>query len=57
MPIRDVGDAMREMKSGSKHIRTRAQAVAVGLKASGKSYYGKGGRRRRPSKGRSLSKH
>lgn len=33
MPINDVGDAVREMKAGSKHIRTRAQAIAVGLKA------------------------
>lgn len=33
MPIRDVGDAMREMKAGSKHIKTRQQAIAVGLSA------------------------
>ncbi len=39
MPIRDVGDAMREMKGGSKHIKTRAQAIAVGLKAEGKSKF------------------
>lgn len=32
MPIKDVGDAMREMHAGSKHIKTRKQAVAVGLK-------------------------
>ena len=32
MPIRDVGDAMREMREGSKKIRTRKQAIAVGLK-------------------------
>lgn len=56
MPIRDVGDAMREMKKGSKHIRTRAQAIAVGLKAEGKSYYGRGGKKRKPTKGRSLSR-
>jgi hypothetical protein len=37
MPIRNVGDAMDDLKSGSKHIRTRAQAIAVGLKAEGKS--------------------
>lgn len=37
MPINDVGDAMREMKAGSKHIKTRKQAIAVGLKAEGKS--------------------
>jgi hypothetical protein len=37
MPIHDVGDAMHEMKEGSKHIRTRAQAVAVGLKAERKA--------------------
>lgn len=36
MPINDVGDAMREMRGGSKHIRTRKQAVAVGLKAQRK---------------------
>ncbi len=33
MPIRNVADAMHEMKAGSKHIKTRAQAVAVGLSA------------------------
>lgn len=33
MPINSVSDAMHEMKAGSKHIRTRKQAVAVGLKA------------------------
>lgn len=37
MPIRNVGDAMREKKKGSKHIKTRKQAIAVGLKAEGKS--------------------
>jgi len=32
MPIRNVADAMRELKAGgSKHIKTRAQAIAVGL--------------------------
>jgi hypothetical protein len=41
MPIHNVGDAMNEMKGGSKHIRTRAQAIAVGLKAEGRSKYGK----------------
>ncbi len=55
MPIRNVGDAMREMKGGSKHIRTRAQAIAVGLKAEGKSKYGKRGRRRLTA-GRSFSR-
>lgn len=47
MPIRDVGDAMRELKAGkSKHIKSRAQAIAVGLKAqrSGRTI---GGRRQR----------
>ena len=34
MPIRDVGDAMKEFKAGkSKHIQSRKQAIAVGLKA------------------------
>lgn len=32
MPIRNVGDAMREMGK-SPHIQSRAQAIAVGLKA------------------------
>ena len=41
MPIHNVGDAIHEMKAGSKHIRTRAQAIAVGLKAEGKSKYQK----------------
>lgn len=45
MPIKDVGDAMREMEGGSKHIKTRAQAIAVGLKAEGKSKYGKKGKK------------
>jgi hypothetical protein len=32
MPIRNVGDAMRELKRGaSPHIQSRAQAIAVGL--------------------------
>jgi hypothetical protein len=39
MPIHSVRDAMHEMKAGSKHIKTRAQAIAVGLKAEGKSKY------------------
>lgn len=39
MPINNVGDAIKDWKSGSKHIRTRAQAIAVGLKAEGKSKY------------------
>jgi hypothetical protein len=34
VPIRNVGDAMRELKAGgSKHIQSRKQAIAVGLKA------------------------
>lgn len=38
MPIHSVEDAMHEFKSGgSKHIKSRAQAIAVGLKAEGKS--------------------
>lgn len=32
MPIHDVGDAVREMRAGSKHIRNMKQAIAVGLK-------------------------
>lgn len=32
MPIRNVADALREMKSGSTHITSRKQAIAVGLK-------------------------
>jgi hypothetical protein len=47
MPINDVGDAMREMKAGSKHIKSRKQAIAVGLNAKrdkkkGKKRGGKG---------------
>lgn len=56
MPIRDVGDAVREMKAGSKHIRTRAQAIAVGLKAEGKSRFQKSQRRRKLSRSRSLTR-
>jgi len=37
MPIKDVGDAMREMKAGSTHITTRKQAIAVGLQAQRKA--------------------
>lgn len=37
MPIHSVADAMHEMKAGSKHIRSRKQAIVVGLKAEGKS--------------------
>lgn len=52
MPIRSVADAMNDYKSGSKRIKTRAQAIAVGLKAEGKSRSQKGRRRR----GRSLTR-
>lgn len=57
MPLRNVGDAMREYKAGtSKHITSRAQAIAVGLKAEGKSKRGGRSRKsRKMSKGRSLS--
>jgi hypothetical protein len=41
VPINDVGEAMREMRAGSKHIRTRKQAVAVGLKAQRRSGAGR----------------
>jgi hypothetical protein len=51
MPIRSVADAMNDLKAGSTHIKTRAQAIAVGLKAEGKSR-SSGGRRK---KSRSLS--
>ena len=37
MPIANVSDAMHEMQAGSKHIKSRAQAIAVGMKAEGKS--------------------
>jgi len=34
MPIANVSDAMKELKAGgSPHIQSRAQAIAVGLKA------------------------
>ena len=34
MPVRNVADAMREYKAGtSPHFQSRAQAVAIGLKA------------------------
>lgn len=42
MPIRDVGDAMREMKAGSRRIKTRKQAIAVGLKAKRRIARGRG---------------
>ena len=57
MPVRNVGDAINEWKAGtSKHFRSRAQAIAIGLKAEGKSKYQRGGKRRgrKMSKGRSL---
>jgi len=44
MPVRDVSDAMREFKKGkSKHFKSRAQAIAIGLKAdrAGKTIGGK----------------
>lgn len=38
MPINDVGDAINEWKAGgSKHIKTRKQAIAVGLSAQRRS--------------------
>jgi hypothetical protein len=37
MPIKDVADAVREMKAGSTHIKTRPQAIAVGLQAQRKA--------------------
>jgi hypothetical protein len=37
MSIRNVSDAMHEMREGSKHIKTRAQAIAVGLKQERKA--------------------
>lgn len=45
MPINDVGDAMHEMKAGSKHIKTRKQAIAVGLAAKRKA--GRKGKRKK----------
>lgn len=45
MPIHDVEDAMKEMKKGSKHIRTKKQAIAVGLKAEGKGKKQKKGKK------------
>jgi len=50
MPINDVGDAIREQKAGSKHIKTRAQAIAVGLKAEGKSKHPSTSRRHKVQK-------
>ena len=44
VPIRNVSDAMKEYKAGtSKHIQSRSQALAVGLKAkrSGRTIGGK----------------
>lgn len=43
MPINNVRDAMHEMKKGSKHIKTKKQAIAVGLKAQREK--GKGGKK------------
>lgn len=51
MPIYNVGDAMREMKAGSKHIKSRAQAIAVGLKAEREGVIG-GKKRGRKTKNR-----
>jgi hypothetical protein len=50
MPINDVGDAMHEMHMGSKHIKSRAQAIAVGLKAEGKSNQGSTSHRKKLQK-------
>lgn len=51
MPIRNVGDAMREIGK-SPHVQSRAQAIAIGLKAqrTGKTIGG------RKSSGRSQSR-
>ena len=51
MPITDIASAMREMRAGSKHVKTRAQAVAAGMKAqrAGRPI---GGRKPRRSSGR-----
>lgn len=48
MPIGDVGDAMREMRAGSKHIRSRKQAIAVGLAAKRRA---RGGAKKRSQTG------
>ncbi len=45
MPIRNVGDAMREMKAGSSKITTRSQAIAVGLKQQRKLTGGRSARK------------
>jgi len=51
MPIKDVGDAMNEMKKGSKHIKTRKQAIAIGLQAERKAAK-KGSKKSPKSKGK-----
>lgn len=58
MPIANVADAFREFKAGtSKHIRSRAQAIAVGL--SEERRHGNAASSRKPrrklSGGRSLT--
>ena len=50
MPIHDVGDAIREQQAGSKHIKSRKQAIAIGLQAEGKSKKPGSGRRHRIQK-------
>jgi hypothetical protein len=56
MPIRDVGDAMNEMKGGSRFIKTRPQAIAVGLKQERKFGGDKSGKRPPPFGGRQFGK-
>lgn len=52
MPIRDVGDAMDEMRAGSKRIKTRDQAVAAGLEAERRLGGRKGGGRKMAKRGK-----
>jgi hypothetical protein len=55
MPIRNVADAMREEEAGSTHIKTRKQAIAVGLKLEGKSRTSRTSRAPKRKLSRSLS--
>lgn len=51
MPIKNVGDAMEELKKGSsKHIQSKAQAIAVGLsyqRRAAKAGKGKAGKEKK----------
>lgn len=60
MPLKNVGDAMREFKAGSLHsgkggpvVKSREQAIAIGLSSERQAKRKKG---RQASRGRSRSR-